>query len=60
MPIGTNQDVQRGTKLSQKKKKQGKKNKEKLVMAEGQYVLVRSTLEKTNFGMFESCHDEMT
>ena len=42
------------------KKKQGKKNKGKLVMAEGQYVLVRSTLGKTKFVMFESCHDEMT
>ena len=59
MPIGTNRHVQRGTKLSQKKK-QGKKNKGKLVMAEGQYVLVRSTLGKTKFVMFESCHDEMT
>ena len=59
MPIGTNWHVQRGAKLSQKKKNKEKKQR-KLVMAEGQYVLVRSTLGKTKFGMFKSCHDEMT
>jgi hypothetical protein len=42
------------------KKKKEKKRKGKLVMAEGQYILVRSTLGKTKFVMFESCHDEMT
>ena len=41
-------------------KKNKEKKKEKLVMAEGQYLLVRSTLGKTKFGMFKSCHDEMT
>ena len=59
VPIGTNRHVQRGAKLSQKKK-QGKRQEKRLVMAVGQYLLVRSTLGKTKFRMFKACHDGMT
>jgi len=58
MLIGANWHVQQGGETEPKKKKE--KNREKLVMAEGQYVLVRSTLGKTKFGIFKSYHDEMT
>ena len=42
------------------KKKQGKRQEKRLVMAVGQYLLVRSTLGKTKFTIFKSCHDGMT
>ena len=43
-----------------KKKKQGKRQEKRLVMAVGQYLLVRSTLGKTKFRVFKACHDGMT
>ena len=49
-----------GGQTEPKKKSKEKERKNRLVMAEGQYVLVRSTLGKTKFGMFKACHDGMT